>query len=374
MSDDIKKGLLGIVVDETEVSKVMPEINSLTYRGYAAQDLCAKCKFEEVAYLILNGELPNKKQLKNFEKQERKERKLSKTLLEDIKKFPKKAHPMDVARTVVSIMGLEDKETKDNSPKANMRKVMRIFAKTPVALAAFYRVRKGKKIIPPKNNLSFSENFFNMCFGKVPNKDIVKAFDVSLILYAEHSFNVSTFTARTITSSLSDIHGAITGAIASLKGPLHGGANEEVMHMMNKIKKPENALNWINKALDNKDVVMGFGHRVYKSGDSRVPTMREYFGKVAKIKKDKKFEKIYDIVEKVMIERKNIHPNVDYPTGPTYHLMGFDTDFFTPIFVISRITGWSAHIIEQHAANKLIRPLASYKGNQHRKVVQLNQR
>tara|TARA_A100001011_G_scaffold249517_1_gene257824 strand:+ start:238 stop:1362 length:1125 start_codon:yes stop_codon:yes gene_type:complete len=374
MSDEIKKGLLGIVVDETEVSKVMPEINSLTYRGYAAQDLCAKCKFEEIAYLILNGELPNKKQLKNFEKQERSERKLSKTLIEDIKRFPKKAHPMDVARTSVSIMGLEDKETKDNSPKANMRKIMRIFAKTPVALAAFYRARKGKKIISPKKNLSFSENFFHMCFGKVPNKDIVKAFDVSLILYAEHSFNVSTFTARTITSSLSDIHGAITGAIASLKGPLHGGANEEVMHMMNKIKKPEKAYNWINNALKNKDVVMGFGHRVYKSGDSRVPTMREYFGKVAKIKKDKKFEKIYNIVEKVMIEKKNIHPNVDYPTGPTYHLMGFDTDFFTPIFVISRITGWSAHIIEQHAANKLIRPLASYKGNKHRKVLQLNQR
>ncbi len=374
MSDEIKKGLLGIVVDETEVSKVMPEINSLTYRGYAAQDLCAKCKFEEVAYLILNGELPTKKQLKKFEKEERKERRLSKTLLDDIKKFPRKAHPMDVARTAVSIMGLEDKETKDNSPKANMRKVMRIFAKMPVALAAFYRARKGKKIIPPKSKLSFSENFFYMCFGKVPNKDIVKAFDVSLILYAEHSFNVSTFTARTITSSLSDIHGAITGAIASLKGPLHGGANEEVMHMMNKIKKPENALKWINKALDNKDVVMGFGHRVYKSGDSRVPTMRKYFGKVAKIKKDKKFEKIYDIVEKVMIDRKNIHPNVDYPTGPTYHLMGFDTDFFTPIFVISRITGWSAHIIEQHAANKLIRPLASYKGSKHRRVLQLNQR
>ena len=374
MGDEIKKGLLGIVVDETEVSKVMPEINSLTYRGYAAQDLCEKCKFEEVAYLILNSELPNKKQLKNFEKNERNERKISKTLLEDIKKFPKKAHPMDVTRTIVSIMGLEDKETKDNSPKANMRKVMRIFAKTPVALAAFYRSRKGKKIIPPKKNLSFSENFFHMCFGKVPKKDIVKAFDVSLILYAEHSFNVSTFTARTITSSLSDVHGAITGAIASLKGPLHGGANEEVMHMMNKIKKPENALKWINKTLDNKEVVMGFGHRVYKSGDSRVPTMRKYFGKVAKIKKDKKFEKIYDIVEKVMIERKNIHPNVDYPTGPTYHLMGFDTDFFTPIFVISRITGWSAHIIEQHAANKLIRPLSKYSGPKHRKVIQLNQR
>ncbi len=374
MTEDIKKGLLGIVVDETEVSKVMPEINSLTYRGYAAQDLCAKCKFEEVAYLILNGELPSEKQLKNFEKVERKERNLSKTLMESIKNFPKKSHPMDVARTAVSIMGLEDKETKDNSPDANLRKVMRIFAKTPVALAAFYRIRKGKKIIKPKSNLSFSENFFYMCFGKVPEKEIVKAFDVSLILYAEHSFNVSTFTARTITSSLSDIHGAITGAIASLKGPLHGGANEEVMHMMNKIKKPENALNWINNALDQKAVVMGFGHRVYKSGDSRVPTMREYFSKVAKVKKDKKFEKIYDIVEKVMIERKNIHPNVDYPTGPTYHLMGFDTDFFTPIFVISRITGWSAHILEQHAANKLIRPLASYKGSSYRKVVPLNQR
>ena len=374
MSDEIKKGLLGIVVDETTVSQVMPDINSLTYRGYAVQDLCEKCNFEEVAYLVLNGELPNKKQLKNFIKEERLDRKLSKEILSDIRKMPKKAHPMDVVRTAVSLMSLEDKETRDNSPKANMRKAIRIFAKTPIALAAFFRSRKGKKILAPKKNLSFSENFFYMCFGKVPKKEIVKAFDVSLILYAEHSFNVSTFTARTITSSLSDIHGAITGAIASLKGPLHGGANEEVMHMMSKIKKPKNALKWINKALDKKDVVMGFGHRVYKKGDSRVPTMEKYFKKVASIKNDKKFIKIYDIVKNVMIERKNIHPNVDYPTGPTYHLMGFDTDFFTPIFVISRITGWSAHIMEQHAANKLIRPLSKYSGAKHRKVMLLNQR
>ena len=374
MSDDIKKGLLGIIVDETEISKVMPEINSLTYRWYAAQDLCEACRFEEVAYLILNKDLPNSIQLKKFEKEERNARELTKNLYEIIKHMPKKSHPMDVARTAVSVLGLEDKETADSSHEANMRKAMRIFAKTPTALAAFYRVRNGKKIIKPKKTLSFAENFFYMCFGKVPQKEIVKAFDVSLILYAEHSFNVSTFTARTITSSLSDIHGAITGAIASLKGPLHGGANEEVMHMMKKIKKPEYALKWIKNALKNKEVVMGFGHRVYKSGDSRVPTMREYFGKVAKIKKDKTFEKIYDIVEKVMIKEKNIYPNVDYPTGPTYHLMGFDTDFFTPIFVISRITGWSAHIMEQHAANKLIRPLAKYKGNKHRKVMQLNQR
>jgi len=374
MSEDIKKGLLGIVVDETTISQVMPDINSLTYRGYAVQDLCDKCNFEEVAYLVLNGELPNKKQLKNFVKEERLDRKLSKEILSDIRKMPKKAHPMDVARTAVSLMALEDKETKDNAPKANMRKAIRIFSKTPIGIAAFFRSRKGKNIISPKKNLSFSENFFYMCFGKVPRKEIVKAFDVSLILYAEHSFNVSTFTARTITSSLSDIHGAITGAIASLKGPLHGGANEEVMHMMNKIKKPENALKWINNVLDKKEVVMGFGHRVYKKGDSRVPTMEKYFKKVSKIKNDKKFHKIYDIVKKVMIERKDIHPNVDYPTGPTYHLMGFDTDFFTPIFVMSRITGWSAHIMEQYAANKLIRPLSKYTGEKHRKVLLLNQR
>ena len=374
MSEEIKKGLLGIIVDETTVSQVMPEINSLTYRGYTVQELCDKCSFEEVAYLVLKAELPNKKQLKKFIKEERSSRKLSVQILKDIQKMPKKAHPMDVIRTAVSLMALEDKDTKNNSHEANMRKAIRIFAKTPTAIAAFFRSRKGKKLIPPKKNLSFSENFFHMCFGKVPNKEIVKAFDVSLILYAEHSFNVSTFTARTITSSLSDIHGAIVGAIASLKGPLHGGANEEVMHMMSKINSPENAKKWIDRALDNKEVVMGFGHRVYKSGDSRVPTMKKYFVKVSKIKKDKKFHKIYDIVERVMIERKNIYPNLDYPTGPTYHLMGFDTDFFTPIFVISRITGWSAHIMEQHASNKLIRPLSKYKGEKHRKVLLLNNR
>ena len=374
MSEDIKKGLLGIVVDETTISQVMPDINSLTYRGYAVQDLCEKCSFEEVAYLILNKELPNKTQLKKFKKNLDNNRNITINLREIIKHMPKKAHPMDVARTVVSVMGLEDKEANSNSPMANMRKTIRIFAKTPTAIAAFFRTRKGKKVIPPKKGLGFSENFFYMCFGKTPNEKIIKAFDVSLILYAEHSFNVSTFTARTITSSLSDIHSAITGAIGSLKGSLHGGANEEVMHMMNKIKKPENALSWINNALDKKDVVMGFGHRVYKKGDSRVPTMEKYFKKVSELSNDKKFHKIYEIVKNVMIKRKDIYPNVDYPTGPTYHLMGFDTDFFTPIFVLSRITGWSAHIMEQHAANKLIRPLSKYSGEKHRNVMLLNQR
>ena len=362
MSEEIKKGLLGIVVDETTISHVVPELSALTYRGYTVQELCDKCDFEEVAYLVLNGDLPNKKQLKKFIKNERSERKLSKQILANIQKMPRNAHPMDVIRTCVSLMALEDKDTKDNSPKANMRKAMRIFAKTPTAVAAYFRVRKGKKIISPDKKLSFSENFFKMMFNKVPDKEIVRAFDISLILYAEHSFNVSTFTARTITSSLSDLHGAITGAIASLKGPLHGGANEAVMHMMKEIGKPEKAKSWIENALSKKKVVMGFGHRVYRTGDSRVPTMKHYMFKVAKLLKKEKYTQIYEILEKVMIEKKNIHPNVDFPCGPTYYMMGIDIDFYTPIFVMSRITGWSAHIMEQHNSNKLIRPLSKYKG------------
>jgi len=374
MSEEIKKGLLGIVVDETTISHVVPELSTLTYRGYTVQELCDKCDFEEVAYLVLNGDLPNKKQLKKFIKNERSERKLSKQILANIQKMPRNAHPMDVIRTCVSLMALEDKDTRDNSPKANMRKAMKIFSKTPTAVAAYFRHRKGKKIISPSKNLSFSENFFKMMFGKVPDKEIVRAFDISLILYAEHSFNVSTFTARTITSSLSDLHGAITGAIASLKGPLHGGANEAVMHMMKEIGKPEKAKAWIENALTNKKVVMGFGHRVYRTGDSRVPTMKHYMFKVAKLLKKEKYTKMYEILEKVMLEKKNIHPNVDFPCGPTYYMMGIDIDFYTPIFVMSRITGWSAHIMEQHTSNKLIRPLSKYKGEEVRKVMLLNQR
>ena len=374
MSEEIKKGLLGIVVDETTISQVVPELSALTYRGYTVQELCDKCDFEEVAYLVLHGELPNKAQLKKFIKEERSERKLSRQILNDIQKMPKNAHPMDVIRTCVSLMALEDKDTKDNSPKANMRKAMRIFAKTPTAVAAYFRSRKGKSIISPSKNLSFSENFFKMMFNKVPDKEIVRAFDISLILYAEHSFNVSTFTARTITSSLSDIHGAITGAIASLKGPLHGGANEAVMHMMKEIGKPEKAQKWIDNALEKKKVIMGFGHRVYRTGDSRVPTMKHYLFKTARILKKEKYTKIYEILSKTMVKKKKIHPNVDFPCGPLYYMMGIDIDFYTPIFVMSRITGWSAHIMEQHASNKLIRPLSKYRGAEVREVMLLNQR
>jgi len=371
---EIKKGLVGVIADETKVSEVMPDINSLTYRGYAVQDLAEVCVFEEVAYLLLHGELPNKSQLAKFQEEERSNREISSNLKKVIQNYPKNAHPMDTTRTSVSHLGLEDSETSTNTIEANYNKFIKIFAKTPTTVAANFRTRKGLDIIDPKKDLSFSENFFHMCFGKVPSKDVVKAFDVSLILYAEHSFNASTFTSRVITSTLADIHSAIVGGISALKGPLHGGANEAVMEMFLDIKEPENAQKYILNKIKNKDLIIGFGHRVYKKGDSRVPTMTKYYYKTAEFYKNEKFPKISKILEETMIKEKNIFPNLDFPSGPTYYLMGFDVDFFTPIFVIARITGWSAHINEQLKDNRLIRPLSKYTGPNHRKVKELQDR
>ena len=371
---EIKKGLVGVIADETKVSEVMPDINSLTYRGYAVQDLAEACVFEEVAYLLLNGELPNKSQLAKFQEEERSNREISSNLKKVIQNYPKNAHPMDTTRTSVSHLGLEDSEASTNTIEANYNKFIKIFAKTPTTVAANFRTRKGLDIIDPKKDLSFSENFFHMCFGKVPSKDVVKAFDVSLILYAEHSFNASTFTSRVITSTLADIHSAIVGGISALKGPLHGGANEAVMEMFLDIKEPENAEKYILNKIKNKDLIIGFGHRVYKKGDSRVPTMTKYYYKTAEFYKNEKFPKISKILEETMIKEKNIFPNLDFPSGPTYYLMGFDVDFFTPIFVIARITGWSAHINEQLKENRLIRPLSKYTGSVHRKVQSIDKR
>ena len=371
---EIKKGLVGVIADETKVSEVMPDINSLTYRGYAVQDLAEACVFEEVAYLLLHGELPNKSQLAKFQEEERRNREISSNLKKVIQNYPKNSHPMDTTRTSVSHLGLEDSETSTNTIEANYNKFIKIFAKTPTTVAANFRTRKGLDIIDPKKDLSFSENFFHMCFGKVPSKDVVKAFDVSLILYAEHSFNASTFTSRVITSTLADIHSAIVGGISALKGPLHGGANEVVMEMFFDIKEPENAEKYILNKIKNKDLIIGFGHRVYKKGDSRVPTMTKYYYKTAEFYKNEKFPKISKILEETMIKEKNIFPNLDFPSGPTYYLMGFDVDFFTPIFVIARITGWVAHINEQLKDNRLIRPLSKYTGPNHRKVKELQDR
>ncbi|MDB5315138.1 MAG: prpC, partial [Rhodospirillales bacterium] len=273
---EIRKGLVGVYADESAISKVMPETNSLTYRGYAVQDLCEQSNFEEVAYLLWHGELPNASQLAAFQAEERANRALSPALLRVLTEFPEDAHPMDAIRTAVSFMGMEDAEAADISDAAQRRKAMRLLAKIPVAVAAANRLSKGLDPIAPDGSLPFCENFFHMVFGKVPQKEVIKSFDVSMILYAEHTFNASTYTARLVTSSLSDIHSAITAAIGTLKGPLHGGANEAVMHMLKEIPSPEAAEAWLRERFDHKALVMGFGHRVYKSGDSRVPTMKKY--------------------------------------------------------------------------------------------------
>lgn len=374
---EVKYGLAGVLADDTAISKVMPEINSLTYRGYKVQDLATACRFEEVAYLIWNGELPNEAELDVFNALEKKERGLSPDALKLLAMLNRQAHPMDTLRTAVSFIGQEDKSANDSSRDGLYAKAIRMYAKIPEIVAADFRLRNGKAPIAPTKDLAFSENFFHMCFGEVPKPEIVKCFDISMTLYAEHSFNASTFTARTIASSLSDIYSAVTGAIGSLKGPLHGGANEAVMHMLKDVGSPDVAEAWMMDALATKKKIMGFGHRVYRSGDSRVPTMTDAYKKMVDVIGSDEAIKYWGIsrkLDEVMVREKGIYPNLDFPAGPAYYLMGFEIPMFTPIFVISRITGWTAHVMEQLSANKLVRPLSNYTGAAQRDVPPIGKR
>jgi 2-methylcitrate synthase len=374
---DIKKGLDGVVVDYTSVSKVNPETNSLLYRGYPVQELAARCSFEEVAYLLWNGELPSQEQLTEFTARERAGRALDPVVKQVIDALPETSHPMDVCRTAASVMGARHPLAEDASREANMAKAIDLFAAMPAVVAYDQRRRHGQGVIEPRDDLGYSANFLWMAFGEEQVPEVVEAFNVSMILYAEHSFNASTFTARVITSTLSDLHSAVTGAIGALKGPLHGGANEAVMHTFDEIGiRPQESLEdaaarakaWMENALTQKKKVMGFGHRVYKHGDSRVPTMKAALDKMIAHYGRPELLGLYNGLETAMEEAKAIKPNLDYPAGPTYHLMGFDTATFTPLFVASRITGWTAHIMEQLDANSLIRPLSEYVGPEERHV------
>ncbi len=371
---NIHRGLEGVVVDATRISKVMPEINALVYYGYPVQELAEQCRFEEVAWLLWHGELPNASQLAAFQADERSRRNLSADLLAVIRQCPRSAHPMDVLRTAVSFLGMEDAEPEREDATTNLRRSVDLLAKIPTMIGAFYRFRLGQEFIAPRGDLGIAENFFHVCFGQVPAPEVVRAYDVSLVLYAEHGFNASTFTTRVVVSSLADLYGGVTAGIASLKGPLHGGANEAVMTMLLEIGEPARAREWLLAALREKRKVMGFGHRVYKNGDSRVPTMKKYARQMAAFTGQTKWLDIADILEATMLEQKGIHPNLDFPSGPAYHMMGIACDMFTPIFVMARITGWTAHIMEQLAANRLIRPLSHYTGPAERRVVPLGQR
>ncbi|KOG50890.1 citrate synthase [Streptomyces griseoflavus] len=367
----IHRGLAGVVVDTTEISTVIPETNSLTYRGYPVQDLAAHRSFEEVAHLLWYGELPDAAQLREFQARERALRPLDRTTSELLARLPETCHPMDVLRTAVSFFGAEDPTEDDGSPAAHRAKSLTLLAKLPTVVAADQRRRRGLAPVPPDPGLGYAENFFHMCFGSVPAPEVVRCFEISLVLYAEHSFNASTFTARVVTSTLSDLYSAVTAAIGALKGPLHGGANEAVMHMLEEIGDPRRAAKWLDAALAAKRKIMGFGHRVYKHGDSRVPVMQEALDRLVARAADPETTRLatlHTALRNAMTDRKGIHPNLDYPAGLAYHLMGFDTPIFTPVFVMSRITGWTAHITEQLAHNALIRPLASYAGPDQRAV------
>ncbi|WP_017596580.1 bifunctional 2-methylcitrate synthase/citrate synthase [Nocardiopsis potens] len=361
----IRKGLAGVVADTTAISTVDAATDSLTYRGYPVQDLAGTRAFEEVAHLIWTGELPGPERLAAFTARERAWRALDRNTLDLLRRVPESAHPMDVLRTAISYLGADDPAEDDGADQATAERLM---ARLPSVVAADRRRRHGLDPIPPDPSLGFAENFFHMCFGEVPEPEVVRCFEASLVLYAEHGFNASTFAARVVTSTRSDAYSAVTAAIGALKGPLHGGANEAVMHMLNEIGTADRAEEWVDRALAGKRRIMGFGHRVYAHGDSRVPTMRRALARMAEARGADGLMELYSAVERAVADRKGLHPNLDYPAGPAYRLMGFDVPMFTPIFVMSRITGWTAHILEQQAANSLIRPLSAYSGPPHRAV------
>lgn len=373
----VYKGLAGVVADYTAISKVNPETNSLLYRGYPVEQLAAQLSFEEVALLLWNGDIPSTEQLEAFTSFERSHRALDPRVKQAIDLLPTDCHPMDVGRTAVSVIGANHPESEDSSAEAELTKAKELFAAFPAVVAYDQRRRRGLDVVEPRSDLDYSQNFLWMTFGEEAADEVVNAFRVSMVLYAEHSFNASTFTARVVTSTLSDLHSAITAGIGALKGSLHGGANEAVMHTFEEIgidttetreQAAARSKEWMEQALAEKRKVMGFGHRVYKNGDSRVPTMKAALDSMVEHYGRSEVMGLYDGLEAAMDEAKGIKPNLDYPAGPTYHLMGFDTEMFTPLFIASRITGWSAHIMEQRAENSLIRPLSAYNGPDERQL------
>lgn len=368
---NVHRGLAGVVADTTAISKVNPETNSLLYRGYPVQELAASCSVEEVAYLLWHGELPRAAELAEFQQLERSLRPLDPRSWALLESLPVSAHPMDLVRTVVSQLGTFDTSLTNDAATwtdhdLDLGRATYLFAQLPTIIAAIQRRRWGLAPIAPRADLDYSRNALWMTFGALPSEVAERAFRVSMVLYAEHSFNASTFTARVIASTTADLYSAVTGAIGALKGPLHGGANEQVMHMFAEIGSADRASAWLDEALSEKRKIMGFGHRVYRSGDSRVPTMQAVMEELMAETGRSDLHALYATLETEFVSRKGIYPNLDYPSGPAYHLMGFDTEVFTPLFVAARVMGWSAHVMEQAANNTLIRPLSAYVGSDER--------
>jgi citrate synthase len=360
MSEPIySPGLEGVIAGETAVSTIE---GGLRYRGYPVGELVENASFDEVAFLLLHGSLPNRFQLASFQRRLASARSLPHPLLDLLRVLPPAISPMDVVRTSVSVLAHYDPETEDGSHEANLRKAERLVAQIPVIVAAHYRLSRGLEAVPARRDLGNAANFLFMLRGEEAKRETVRALDVSLILYAEHEFNASTFAARVACSTLADLHSAIVAAIGTLKGPLHGGANEKVMEILEAAGGPDQAEAWLRQALARKERIMGFGHRVYKTGDVRAGILKPYARKAAEAAGVLHWEQTAEIIERILAEEKHLFPNLDWPAGRLYYALGLEIPLYTPIFVMARVAGWCAHFIEQHENNRLIRPRSRYIG------------
>jgi 2-methylcitrate synthase/citrate synthase II len=371
-------GLEGVISNETAIANIEGKEGEggLEYRGYQIEELAGHVSYEETAFLLLHGDLPNRAQLDEFRARLRSMRSIPEPLLKLLGTIPRSIHPMDSLRTSVSVLSHFDPDV--NAPPgdhaANVRKAERMLAQMPTAIAARERLADGKEPIAPRDDLDHPANFLHMVNGKVPTETERQAFDVSLVLYTEHELNASTFSARVTVSTLSDIYSGVVAAIGTLKGPLHGGANEEAWRLVEAVGTPERAEQWIKDALARKERIMGFGHRVYKTGDPRARILKEYCAELAAERGDDRWERVAEPIERVVTETKKLPPNVDWPCARLYHYLGLQLDVYTPIFAMARIAGWAAHIIEQLDHNRLMRPRARYVGPPTRTVVPLEMR
>ena len=354
-------GLAGVIAGETAICSVDPNAG-LMYRGYDIHEMAQKASFEEVAYLLLNGELPDGKQLAEFTRQIAAEREVPAPVMKMLRLLPGDSHPMDVLRTAVSMLSMFDKELSDNSHAANIRKSIRLIARVSTLITDGWRILHGDEPLPKRPDLTHAGNFFYKLDGKVPQAWQIRMLDTIFILYADHEFNASTFAARVTASTLAGIYAAVTSACGTLKGPLHGGANEESMKMLEEIKTPDRAEAWLKKKLETKEKIMGFGHRVYKKGDSRVPAMREIGRDLGKRTGKEQLIPICEKLEEVMEREKHLYANVDLYAAPVFWMLGFPPALNTPLFAASRVAGWCAHVVEQHDNNRLIRPRSLYTG------------
>jgi 2-methylcitrate synthase len=372
MATDSTAGLAGVVAGNTAIATVGKEGKGLTYRGYSIYDLAEQSTFEEVAYLLIYGRLPTQNELSNYKKTLRGLRGLPTPLKTVLEQIPGNTHPMDVMRTGCSALGTLEPEGKERDQVAVANRLTACFSS--ILLYWHHFVTTGKRIEPRTDDDSSAGHFLHLLHGKQPDELHRRAIDVSLILYAEHEFNASTFTARTITSTLPDFYSAVTGAIGALRGPLHGGANEAAMELIQRFPTPAEAEKGVLEMIAAKKLIMGFGHRVYKISDPRSDVIKAWSKKLGEAHGDERLYPVSERIEQVMRREKKLFPNLDFYSASAYHLCGIPTPMFTPLFVVSRITGWAAHIIEQRADNRLIRPNADYIGSDPRPYVPIAQR